>query len=52
MSLNSILLQYSSVCGDKKNTSYPFRREITTPEELAEVAKFDHVCGEYADGKK
>ena len=51
MSLNSILLQYSSVCGDKKNTSYPFRREITTPEELAEVAKFDHVCGEYADGK-
>ncbi len=51
MSLSTITLQYSSVTGKANNTSYPFRAEIKTVEELREVAKFDHVCGEYADGK-
>ena len=51
MSLNTITLQYSGVRGQQKNTSYPFRKEISTPEELAEIAEFDHVCAVYADGK-
>ena len=38
MSLNTITLQYSGVRGQQKNTSYPFRKEISTPEELAEIA--------------
>ena len=41
MSLNTITLQYSGVRGQQKNTSYPFRKEISTPEELAEIAEFD-----------
>lgn len=51
MSLSTITLQYSGVTGKQNNTSYPFRAEIRTVEELKEVARFDHVCGEYADGK-
>ena len=51
MSHNTITLQYSGVRGQQKNTSYPFRKEISTPEELAEIAEFDHVCAVYADGK-
>lgn len=51
MSQHTITIQYSSTRGNDKNTSYPFRREISTPEELAEIAAFDHVCAVYADGK-
>ena len=51
MNLNTITLQYSGVRGQQKNTSSPFRKEISTPEELAEIAEFDHVCAVYADGK-
>lgn len=43
MSHNTITLQYSGVRGQQKNTSYPFRKEISTPEELAEIAEFDHM---------
>ena len=51
MSLSTITLQYSSVTGKKNNTSYPFRAEINTVDDLKAVAKFDHVCALYADGK-
>ena len=51
MSLPSIILQYSSVRGKKENTSYPFKAEINTVDDLKKVAQFDHVCGEYKDGK-
>lgn len=51
MSLSTITLQYSSVRGKKNNTSYPFRAEIKTVDDLKAVAKFDHVCALYADGK-
>ena len=52
MGISTITLQYSNERGNKKNTSYPFRFEIQSVEELKKVAQFDHVCGEYADGKK
>ena len=51
MGISTITLQYSSERGNKKNTSYPFRFEIQSVENLKKVAQFDHVCGEYADGK-
>lgn len=51
MGISTITLQYSNERGNKKNTSYPFRFEIQSVEELKKVAQFDHVCGEYADGK-
>lgn len=51
MSLRKITIQYSSVQGKADNTSYPFRREIETVEDLKEVAAFDHAGAEYADGK-
>lgn len=51
MSLSTITLQYSSVRGNKKNTSYPFKAEIKTVDDLKKIAQFDHICGEYADGK-
>ena len=51
MSLSTITLQYSSVTGKQNNTSYPFKAEIKSVADLKEVAQFDHVCGEYADGK-
>jgi hypothetical protein len=50
MSLQSIIVQYSSVRGQKKNTSYPFRAEINSIEDMRKIAAFDHVCGVYADG--
>lgn len=50
MSLSTITLQYSSVRGKEKNTSYPFKAEIKTVDDLKKIAQFDHVCGEYADG--
>ncbi|WP_370741461.1 VapE domain-containing protein [Ruminococcus sp.] len=51
MSLTAITLQYSSVRGKQDNTSYPFPATIKTVDDLKKVAQFDHVCGEYADGK-
>lgn len=50
MSLSTITLQYSSVRGKEKNTSYPFKAEVKTVDDLEKIAQFDHVCGEYADG--
>ncbi len=50
MSLQNITIQYSSVRGKQKNTSYPYKKEITCAEDLQEVVAFDHVGGVYADG--
>ena len=50
MSLSTITLQYSSVRGKEKNTSYPFKAKVKTVDDLKKIAQFDHVCGEYADG--
>lgn len=33
--------------GKAANCSYPNRAEITSPEELRDAVKFDHVCAEY-----
>lgn len=33
--------------GQAANCSYPNRRVVTTPEEMQEAARFDHVCAEY-----
>lgn len=52
MGISTITLQYSNERGNKKNTSYPFRFEIQSVEELKKVAQFDHVCGEYRVSEK
>lgn len=33
--------------GQAANCSYPNRRAVTTPEEMQEAVRFDHVCAEY-----
>lgn len=33
--------------GQAANCSYPNRRVVTTPEEMQEAVRFDHVCAEY-----
>ena len=33
--------------GQAANCSYPNRRLVTTPEEMQEAVRFDHVCAEY-----
>ena len=33
--------------GQAANCSYPNRRMVTTPEEMWEAVRFDHVCAEY-----
>ena len=33
--------------GQAANCSYPNRRVVTTPEEMKEAVRFDHVCEEY-----
>ena len=33
--------------GQAANCSYPNRRMVTTPEEMQEAVRFDHVCAEY-----
>ena len=39
---------YTARCrGNKANCVYPDRREVSTAEELAAVAKLDHVCAEF-----
>lgn len=48
---NKITLYISSVTGQAKNTSYPFRAEISSVEDLQKAAAFDNVGAEYADGK-
>lgn len=41
----------SSVCGQKTNTSYPFKVAVTTETDLAKAAAYDHVCAHFADGQ-
>lgn len=41
----------SSVCGQKTNTSYPFKAIVTTEADLAKAAAYDHVCAHFADGQ-
>ena len=48
---NEITLYYSDVQQKKTNTSYPYRMDVTCVDDLAKVAKFDHVCGLYKDKK-
>ncbi|MCD8100944.1 MAG: DUF927 domain-containing protein [Oscillospiraceae bacterium] len=36
--------------GEKTNTVYPIRVEVTNAEEMRQVAEYDHVCAEYRDG--
>ena len=33
--------------GQAANCSYPNRRVVSTPEEMREAVRFDHVCAEY-----
>ena len=42
-----LVLQTAHVTADAKNCVYPNRVEVTSAEELKEVVKFDHVCGEF-----
>ena len=51
MTQKAITIQYSGVQGQQKNTSYPFKAEITCIDDMKKVAAFDHVCATYADGK-
>ena len=41
----------ASTRGRKTNTSYPNRITITSVDDLAMAAAYDHVCASYADGK-
>lgn len=42
-----LVLQTADVAGAEKNCLYPNRVEVSTPEELREAVKMDHICGEY-----
>ena len=42
-----LVLQTADVAGAEKNCLYSNRVEVSTPEELREAVKMDHVCGEY-----
>ena len=33
--------------GQAANCNYPNRRVVSTPEEMREAVRFDHVCAEY-----
>ncbi len=44
---------YTARCsGKKSNCSYPDRHEVTCADELKEVVRFDHVCGEYKKDRR
>ena len=43
----NFILFCAATCGDKRNTFYPFRREIRSFADLQEAAKFDHVSAEF-----
>lgn len=47
MTQKAITIQYSGVQGQQKNTSYPFKAEITCIDDMKKVAAFDHVCATY-----
>ncbi|SFU88852.1 phage/plasmid primase, P4 family [Butyrivibrio sp. M55] len=39
---------FTAACtGKASNCSYPNRKVVTTPEEMKEAVRFDHVCAEY-----
>lgn len=41
---------YTADCrGNPKNTSYPFKTEITCAADLERAVKYDHVCATYGD---
>ena len=42
-----LVLQTADVAGAETNCLYPNRVEVSTPEDLREAVKMDHVCGEY-----
>ena len=42
-----LVLQTADVAGVETNCLYPKRVEVSTPEDLREAVKMDHVCGEY-----
>ena len=42
-----LVLQTADVAGAETNCIYPNRVEVSTPEDLREAVKMDHVCGEY-----
>lgn len=42
------IIMFTADCtGQAANCSYPNRRVVTTPEEMQEAVRFDHVCAEY-----
>ena len=43
----NFVLSVSAVCNNAKNCSYPTRVNVTGADELADAAKYDHVCGEF-----
>lgn len=47
------LILYTADCtGNRKNTLYPNRVEVTSPEQLQAAIKRDHVCALYKDSKR
>ena len=47
----SFTIYISSKRGDKRNTSYPFEKVISSAEDLASAVEFDHVACKFRDGK-
>ena len=43
-------LSYASTQGDAKNTSYPFRKSISSRDDLVKVAAYDHIGGLFTTG--
>lgn len=42
----------AGVAGQQTNAYYPHQHTVTTAADLEDVARFDHVVGEYAGGKR
>lgn len=51
-SLTSFRMFMASCTGNAKNTIYKYPVEISTPAELAEACKKDHVCTEFAENRR
>ncbi len=47
-----ISLSLADCTGNRANTLYPNRADISSPEQMLEAAKKDHVCGTYKDNKR
>ena len=47
----SFHLYYASCRGDAKNTSYPFKKEISSLDDLVKVAAYDHVGCKFRTGR-